>query len=42
MNFYPLSMNNIFEAEKFELEQKLENTINEIKIIILKVLPPLT
>ena len=27
----PLSMNNIFEASKFEPEPKFEKTINEIK-----------
>ena len=30
-NLYPLSMNNIFEAENFEPEPAFENTINEIK-----------
>ena len=30
-NFYPLSMNNSFEAEKFEPEVTFENTINDIK-----------
>ena len=30
-NFYPLCINNSFEAEKFELDPTFENTINEIK-----------
>ena len=30
-NFHQLSMNNSFEAEKFEPEPTFENTINEIK-----------
>ena len=30
-NFYPLCINNIFEAAKFEPEPKFENAINDIK-----------
>ena len=30
-NFYPLSMNNIFEVVKFEPEPTFQNTIIEIK-----------
>ena len=37
----PLSMNNIFEAEKIEPEPTFENIINKIKGNHLKILPPL-
>ena len=29
-NFYPLSINNSYEAEKFETEPTFENTLNNI------------
>ena len=37
-NIEPLSMNNIFEAETFELEPTFENNINEIKANHLKII----